>query len=698
MIINEENLKRLEELAKKITKKQISIVLAGTVAITTPVILLKHKKNNKQTLYLMEMKNEENLSLYTKHKNDLKPEIAITNDMYVITDKEETFINNLYKSYIVNNKGEMQECYLKGKNIDFDIILDEINLPEDIKYERELDIVTPKDGSWMRKNKIIDRNTDNARLMKSGEYVIASAIGSTSKENDYYWKETICVDIDNKSFYSGYMVDGYLMNSDFKEAQGIKFETNGELNIRDIPSVNGNILSQLDKNQEVVLIPNLPSTTADNIDWFYVAYKNKNEKINFGYCAATEYGIDGTTIKYLKEIDNSFLKEKKYSKKRIDFSKYNDNKEKMIGKIVNLHGEAEHLKLRKKPGLDEKIVHYLDEGTYLYTYSSELEKKVSKDGYDWTKVYLIDGTEGYVAMKYIKDYEENINNEINNEINSDYQIQSENTNTYNFNNVHVNGYFGIDVNNTTDPSVFEKTITNNNYYEDDYPQMSQNRKIDFAIIKIGATADGSGPFQIINEGEYILENINSLINVCEKNRTPYGLYYYTQATTKEEADCEVDAIVNLLATLGIKSKNYIKLPLYMDIEQEDTYDNIPYDTRAKTSALINGKSYQTEILNYVMNKVREKTGMEVCLYTDHNTMDTTINFDELDEINKTNCWIVEVSEKHSNNLMTNEPSVYNYINMRQTEINRSIYIEETGDLISTDFDIMNEEYFNKHVR
>ena len=276
MRIDSENLEKLQKLAQKITKKQISLVLAGTVLVTTPIVLLTNKKKNKtQTLYLMEMKNEDRLKIYNKEKEKEQIKIDVTEDMFVITDKEKK--SDLYKSYIVNSKGEMQKCYLTSRCIDFSETLDEINLPKDIAYKSELDIVTPKDGSWLRKNKKIDRDTENAKLLTPGTYVIASAIDSTSKDNDYFWKETISVDIENKTFYSGYMVDGYLMNSNFEKAQGIKFKTDlvkdGYLNIRDLPSLNSNIINQLHENDEVVLIPNLPSTSADNIDWFYVAYK-----------------------------------------------------------------------------------------------------------------------------------------------------------------------------------------------------------------------------------------------------------------------------------------------------------------------------------------------------------------------------------------------------------------------------------------
>ena len=689
MRLDSENLEKLKKLAEKITKKQISLVLAGTVAVTTPIVLLATRKKQKQTLYLMEIKNEDRLKIYNKNKDKVKIKIDVTKDMYVITDKEEK--SNLYESYILNTKGEMQKCYLHERFIDFSETLDEINVPEDISYKTELDIVTPKDGSWLRKNKKVDKNTDNAKLLQAGTYVIASEIDSTSKDNDYFWKEVISVDINNKSFYSGYMIDGYLMNSNFEKAQGVRFETNlskdGYLNVRELPSLNSNIITQLHENEEVVLIPNLPSTTADNIDWFYVAYKNENKKLCLGYCAATEYTKDGKEIKYLKESDTSFLTDKKYLKKKIDFSK--EEPEEVLEKVVTINGEAEHLNMRENPGLDSKIIHYLDEGTHVYTTKTEEKNTIILNGYHWVRICLSDGTEGYVADEYLK------NNTLKKEEKA--SVKTGSSNAYYFGNIKINGYFGIDINNTANPTIFEKTITTKNTYHDEYPKMTENRKIDFAVIKLGATANGRGPFQII-QNDATLNNVDALSTICENNKLPYGLYYYSQATTKEVADVEVDGIINMLEKINTKSKKYMMLPLYLDIECYGYEYGESYNARVLTNAIEKGKSSQTEILNYVMNKLREKSGLEVCLYTDYNTINTTVNFNEIEEINKKNCWIVETTETHSNNLKSHDPSIYEYMRMRQTEIDTNIYIEQTGEAIMTDFDIMDEECFEKYVK
>ena len=682
-----ENLERLKILAQRITKKQISIALAGTVLATTPIVLLTKKKDKKRTLYLMEIRHEERLKIYNKNKDEKDIIIDKTEDMYAITELDNQ--KDLYKVYLVNSKGEMQKCYVKSRNIDFSEKLDEINVPNDIDYKSELDMVTPKDGAWLRKNKTVDTDTENAKLLQAGTYVIASEIDSTSKDNDYYWKTAISVDTENKSFYSGHMVTGYLMNSNFAKSEGVRFKTylekDGYLNIRELPSLNSNIINQLHKNDEVVLIPNLPTTTAENIDWFYVAYKNESGKTCLGYCAATEYR-NGKEIKYLKESDTSFLTDKKYAKKRIDFSKLEE--EKMIEKVVSLNGVAEHLNMREEAGTDNKIIHYLDEGTCVYIKETDLEKTKMKDGFNWVKVYLIDGTEGYVADEYLKDRKKEKVKATD---------QPTDSKKYQFGNLEINGYFGIDINNTANQATFEKTITNNNRYEDDYPKMNENRKIDFAVIKLGATAFGNGPFNPIKD-DNVLANVNALTDVCERNKLPYGLYYYSQAITKEEADQEVDTIIEELEKIGIKSKQYMKLPLYIDIECYGYDYGQSYNTRALTNAIENGKSAQTQILNYVMNRLREKTGMEVCLYTDYNTINTTISFNEIEEQNKKNCWIVETSQTHSNNLQAHDPSIQEYMKMRQTEIDRGILIEETGATIGVDFDVMDEEYYNQHTR
>ena len=87
--------------------------------------------------------------------------------------------------------------------------------------------------------------------------------------------------------------------------------------------------------------------------------------------------------------------------------------------------------------------------------------------------------------------------------------------------------------------------------------------------------------------------------------------------------------------------------------------------------------------------------MEICLYTDGNTLESTINFDELSEMNKINCWIVESTQDHTNIL---DPEIMEYAKTRQTSLDRQIKINESNETINVDFDIMEEEFYKSRTK
>ena len=81
----------------------------------------------------------------------------------------------------------------------------------------------------------------------------------------------------------------------------------------------------------------------------------------------------------------------------------------------------------------------------------------------------------------------------------------------------------------------------------------------------------------------------------------------------------------------------MKLPLYIDMEDMGYQSGCSYNTRIKTNAQIYGKQAQTNILNYIMNKLKEKTSLNICFYTDYNTLTSSIDFNEIEEQNKEKC-------------------------------------------------------------
>ena len=102
-----ENLKFKDKL-RRLNKKRIALCTIGAIVIGTPLVstvVKKFKKsdNNKSILYLMDIKNENKLKLYSKDGKIVDSKIDITKDMYAITDIKDHDKNSLYNVYIVKH-------------------------------------------------------------------------------------------------------------------------------------------------------------------------------------------------------------------------------------------------------------------------------------------------------------------------------------------------------------------------------------------------------------------------------------------------------------------------------------------------------------------------------------------------------------------------------------------------------------------
>lgn len=667
-------LKMPEILKDKRTIASAAIALS-TIGACAIVNKNDSKTKDKNQMYLMGL-SDRRFELLDKDGSKVPLEIDCTDEMYVATIECDYKDDSIYEVVLCNQNGELQEGYLKGKDLEDTIVFDTEVISKEFCENLEVDVVSPKDGCWLRKEKTIDKNSSEAILLENGNNVLTNSTYYKVDDNEYAWKKVVRIDTINKKINTWYMVDGYIMNKNFEDAVGERYSVSVSdigLNVRSSASTaEDNVIAKLQAGEEVVLVPNIAAISSDNINWFYIGYKDEYGNINFGYCASSIDLGNGDEYSYLIKSDK----------------KENSNDLGMqIFKQVSLDGlsKGTTLKLRKEPGTDSKIEYELGNDYKIYTYENYLNNTIYKDGYTWLKVFLIDGTEGYVAAEYLKDIEKE---------NQDVIITSEGENL-NFISGKMKGYFGLDVNNIVSTNAFETLASKAYNYYDDYPSMNSNKKIDFAIIKIGATGWGT-----LNENMCFVEEPNNnveLVNICEKNNIPYGLYYYSQCITMAEAEQEADRICSLINELDINSKQYNILPIYIDVECYGYADGQSLPGRVCVNAMNNSKSAQTSVVNYLMNLVREKTGLEVCLYTDNNTLDTTLNFSEFDEINKKNCWIVEVSEIHSNNLMNNHSEVYQYSKIRQSDVDRILPLEDNS-VISVDYDVIDSEYFKSLLK
>lgn len=93
-------------------------------------------------------------------------------------------------------------------------------------------------------------------------------------------------------------------------------------------------------------------------------------------------------------------------------------------------------------------------------------------------------------------------------------------------------------------------------------------KINGVLIKIGASTYGKGEFK---QSDY--DSYRELVAVCEELCVPYGLYLYSTAINKEEANMEVQYAQNVIKELRSEfDMEYYKLPFVWDRELTGTSD------------------------------------------------------------------------------------------------------------------------------
>lgn len=506
---------------------------------------------------------------------------------------------------------------------------------------------------------------------------------------------------------TGYVADEYLKNSnEYKKITKVvdTLEKKVELKVRKKPNKHAKVISKLKNGTEVEVLKK---------DWD----ASKKGKEKDGHKWVKVYLSDGKT----GYVARDFLKEKETIKKQ-----------NRITKIVDTSvDEGVHLKLRDNPGLDGKVISKIENGTEIYTsleFVQECESSSEIDNHKWIKIQLVNGKIGYVASEYLKDKYEVVNNDNNisdsvlgeedlwrddqnyweTDDNSNIDAADVNSNTDTNTNINTDtngavtidfgiegtadGYYGIDVKGIVGRSAFENLISNiNNYnvgYEVGERNISTMTKPKYVMFKLGGTYYGKNHEKAVITEETLASqnNLAELTRICEKYQIPYGFYYYSQAITEEDIEIEANFINSALNTLG--NSKYNVLPMVIDVEKGSEID----ETRLSVNVKEKGKDYQTGIINSIMNRVREENNVDVILYSDFNTLNSCFNYNNLDELNKQNAWIVDPTSKHSNRLKQYYPEVVNNISMRQ------IALEGRVGEINLDVDFIDKDYFNELLK
>ena len=128
------------------------------------------------------------------------------------------------------------------------------------------------------------------------------------------------------------------------------------------------------------------------------------------------------------------------------------------------------------------------------------------------------------------------------------------------------------------------------------------------------------------------------------------------------------------------------------MEDQIYVNNQNIDTRIAVNAQNNGKEQQTDVMNKLMNRVRDDNNLDVISYLSRSGYSRLINHQQLDEINQENPWIVNPSDTHSIDFVTNYPDVLDEVSMRQIALDGSV-----GG-VAIDVNLMNKEYYDKLLK
>lgn len=157
----------------------------------------------------------------------------------------------------------------------------------------------------------------------------------------------------------------------------------------------------------------------------------------------------------------------------------------------------------------------------------------------------------------------------------------------------------------------------------DFSKLKDN--VDFAIIRIGYTG--------YTEGESNMDKkAKSYIKSAKKAGIPIGVYYYSQATTVEEAEKEAKFV------LGFLDNYYIDLPVFYDVEYAEKNGSL-------TGRLYNAKlskNDQTDIINAFCNKL-EKADYMTGVYSSTYMFESRINIKKLNK--NAYIWLADYNDK-----------------------------------------------------
>jgi hypothetical protein len=278
----------------KINKlKTLAILMLIIIIVIAFLIFIVEFVESKNTscAYLATLTDEKNVILYDEDGNKIT--IFEGNDGYknqVILLEKPTQKNKLYQVVVLEKTGELVSGYINGKY--FNKKITKIKNYDITEGLGEISTVNTSKGVYVRTNKIVDKNSDTAKLLSSGTYVLAG-VTETSLHNSYAWKRVLYFDSDN-NIQSGYIVSDYLLavekvvseNDEFK----IEYTSFSKIEALVVDENDTMIIKQVDTDSE------------NSVDLKLVETPGKDSKV----IAKLENGTKlYTTQKYIDECNLS---------------------------------------------------------------------------------------------------------------------------------------------------------------------------------------------------------------------------------------------------------------------------------------------------------------------------------------------------------------------------------------------------------
>jgi len=495
---------------------------------------------------------------------------TLDDDSFVLVDQNDNEFEGQYKIIGVSDMGEILHGVTDQDYID---IIEDLT-PEDVEeYTKHIYEVTSTDHVNVRNSTTMDKETKIGTLAE-GEFVFGGE-NIVSKDNDFMWVPIFYVS--DGELQKAYVCSDYVDRIDGKgktsqkenEVEKKVVDTSNanfvDLNLRSARVINPESLIVGIPHGEVVETTGKDEIVENGVKWIEIKYKAKDGKEYIGY-VSEGYLNDYDLVEYV-----------------VDIEEHNGNK----------------LNVREEPGLKSDVIAAIEDGTHLKVQKSNIENTREVDDIEWVRVNLKDGSSGYVASQYLKEYKEEKENSKDEENVSAERIDEILKNV----RVNENGkVVGIDVSGMS-PETLRNLLTNGDAIPESCYSFLDGKthntkdvsgKIDYVYIRIGARGYGKAGKMVDNGDNYVRQ-----AEVCEELGIPYGFYFYDTSLNTDEAEEDIVFIEKLLGE--VENRNYNLLPFAIDVELEK-------------GSRLQGQDV-TDVMAYLANRIEPKVGKTV-LYTD----------------------------------------------------------------------------------